>query len=62
MQREESKLQSSCLFNEQHVSCTFKKVGASAGGNIVFMYHKRLQYNIKVPYISNSEDGKMKVA
>lgn len=54
MQREESKLQSSCLFNEQHISCTFKKVGASGGGQgilcscIMKDYNIILRYNILV--------------
>lgn len=44
MQQEESKVQSSCLFN----SWTFKKVGA-----LGFTYHEILGYNIKVQYIYN---------
>lgn len=44
MQQEESKVQSSCLFN----SWPFKKAGA-----LGFTYHETLWYNIKVQYFNN---------
>lgn len=39
MQCAENKLPSSCLANEHYGSCTFRKVGDSAGVNAVFLYH-----------------------